>query len=127
MTKKPVAHDKIYIRDLLWRCIIGINEDERIYKQDVLINIVLYVNLQKAGQTDNIEDSVNYKTIKKEILKLLDDSQFYLIEKLAEEIAKICLSFKKVHKTTITVDKPGALRFTRSVAVEITRSKDQYE
>ena len=113
--------DKIHIRDLALRCIIGINDEERKKKQNVVINITLYTDLSKASQTDRIEDSVDYKIIKKRIIAAVENSSYFLIEKLAEAIAGTCLANKKVHLVTVSVDKPGALRFSRSVAVEITR------
>ena len=113
--------DKIFIRDLLLKCIIGINENERHEKQDVLINITLYTDLAKPCQTDNIKDSVDYKRIKIKVMERVEKSHFFLIEKLAEEIAVLCLENNNVSKVKVTVDKPGALRFSRSVAVEIIR------
>jgi dihydroneopterin aldolase/D-erythro-7,8-dihydroneopterin triphosphate epimerase len=115
--------DKIYIRDLQVRCIIGIEPEERREKQDILVNIILYTDCTIPGKTDNINDALDYKKVKKTILKSIENSSFYLIEKLAEEIAAICLSFEKVKGVTVTIDKPGVLRFARSVAVEITRMK----
>lgn len=116
--------DKIHIRDLSLRCIIGVNDDERTEKQDVIISIIMYTDIRKAGQTDLLQDSVDYKTVKKDILSLVEGSSFLLLEKLTEEIAKVCLGYSKVQKVHVTVDKPGALRFTRSVAVEIIRVKE---
>ncbi len=116
--------DKIYIRDLSVRCIIGVYDEERRDKQDVIINVVLYTDLKKAGQTDCLEDSVDYKNVKKDILSLVENSSFALLEKLAKKIADICLEYSKVQRVDITVDKPGALRFTRSVAVEIVRTRE---
>ncbi len=124
MKDHPAQCDKIYIRDLSVRCLIGINEDERIEKQDVIINVVLYTDLKKAGQSDRIEDAVNYKTVKKDILTLAEGSSYFLIEKLAEEIAGTCLGYTGIQKVSVMVDKPGALRYARSVAVEIVRVKD---
>lgn len=115
-------YDKIYIRDLSVRCIIGINDDERTQKQDVVINIILHADLKKAGQTDNIDDTVDYKKIKKEILSLTENSSYFLVEKLAEEIAQTCLENQRIQRVNVTVDKPGALRFARSVAIEIERT-----
>ncbi len=126
MNEIPVHNDKIHIRDLAVRCILGVNHDERTEKQDVIINIVLYTDTGKAGQTDVLEDSVDYKMVKKTILSLVENSEFLLIEKLAEEIAKVCLDDSKVQKVNVTVDKPGALRYTRSVAVEIVRTRESY-
>ncbi len=126
MSEISAFNDKIYIRDLSIRCIIGVNQDERIEKQDVVINVILFTDARKAGQTDALEDSVDYKKVKKNILSLVENSEFLLIEKLAEEIAKICLDDSKVQKVDVTVDKPGALRYTRSVAVEIVRTRESY-
>ena len=118
--------DKIYIRDLLVRCIVGIYPEERTDKQDVKINMVLHTDLRAAGQSDDIEDTVNYKTIKKKVFKMVQESEFLLIEKLAEETAKIALADPKVDKVTVSIDKPGALRFALSVAVDITRTRADF-
>ncbi len=126
MSEISAFNDKIYIRDLSIRCIIGVNQDERIEKQDVIINVILFIDTRKAGQTDDLEDSVDYKKVKKTILSLVENSDFLLIERLAEEIAKVCLDDSKVQKVNVTVDKPGALRYTRSVAVEIVRTRESY-
>lgn len=126
MSEISVNDDKIYIRDLSIRCIIGVNEDERTEKQDVVINVILFTDTRKAGQTDALEDSVDYKKVKKAILSLVESSEFLLIEKLADEIAKVCLDDSKVQKVNVTVDKPGALRYTHSVAVEIVRTRESY-
>ena len=118
-------YDKIYIRDLALRCIIGFNDEERREKQDVLINIVLYVDIKKACRSDRVEDSINYKTVKKQVIALVEQSSYNLVEKLAEEIAVVCLKYPGVNKVKVTVDKPMALRFSRSVAVEIMRGGEQ--
>ncbi len=115
--------DKIHIRDLLVRCVIGVNDSERENKQDVLINVTLYVDLKEACRTDNISDTVDYKLIKKKIVNFVESSSFFLIERLAEKIAEICLENHKVRKVKVTVDKTGALRFARSVAIEIEREQ----
>ncbi len=126
MSDISVFSDKIYIRDLAIRCIIGVNQDERAEKQDVVINVILFTDTRKAGRTDALEDSVDYKRVKKAILSLVESSEFLLIEKLADEIAKVCLDDSKVQKVNVTVDKPAALRYTRSVAVEIVRTRESY-
>jgi dihydroneopterin aldolase/D-erythro-7,8-dihydroneopterin triphosphate epimerase len=126
MSDISVFSDKIYIRDLEIRCIIGVNQVERTEKQDVVINVILFTDTRKAGRTDALADSVDYKRVKKAILSLVESSEFLLIEKLADEIAKVCLDDSKVQKVNVTVDKPGALRYTRSVAVEIVRTRESY-
>ena len=117
--------DRIKITDLHLRAIIGINPDERKNLQDVLINIVLYVDSHLAAESDDISNSANYRTITKEIIKLVESSKFYLIEKLASEIATICLKSLQVETVSVNVQKPTALRFAKSVGITIERSKTQ--
>jgi 2-amino-4-hydroxy-6-hydroxymethyldihydropteridine diphosphokinase len=119
--------DRILIQDLLLRTIIGINPEERRKRQDVVINAVLYVDIRAAGASDDIEDAVNYKTITKQIIQLVEGSEFYLVEKLASEIAAVCLADPGIERATVRVEKPGALRFSRSVGIEIDRSRDDLE
>lgn len=113
--------DKIFIRDLALRCIIGIYPEERREKQDVVINVEMHTDLRKAGRSDDLNDTVDYKRIKKAILKLVESSGFQLIESLAENIADIALADSKVQLVIVTIDKPGALRFAKASAVQITR------
>lgn len=116
--------DKIFIKDLLLRCVIGINEFERRGKQDVVINVEIWSDLTSASKTDNIKEAVDYKEINKNIIKLVENSQFFLVEALAENVAQVCLQNRKVRKVRVTVEKPGALRFARSVGVEIVRGRN---
>ena len=115
--------DKILIIDLLVHCVIGVNEDERRDKQDVIINLTLYADLHKPGKSDKFEDTVDYRSIKKQVISAVENSSYYLIEALAERIAEICLKNPLVQKVRVTVEKPAALRFARSVGVEITRER----
>ncbi len=116
--------DRIFIRDLALRCIIGIYPEERREKQDIVINVEIQVDLRKAGRSDDLKDTVDYKAIKKSILKLVEESAFQLIESLAERIANIALVDQKVQQVVVTIDKPGALRFAKASAVEIVRTRD---
>jgi dihydroneopterin aldolase/D-erythro-7,8-dihydroneopterin triphosphate epimerase len=115
--------DRIFIRDLALRCIIGIFPEERREKQDIIINVVLEADLAAAAVSDQLADTVDYKTLKKKILALVDSSAFNLIEALADRIARLALEDRRVRRATVTVDKPGALRFARSVAVELARTQ----
>ena len=121
MDEQPL--DKIHIRDLKAQCIVGIFPEEREEKQDVVINITLYAVLRRASKSDRIEDTVDYKTMKKRILAMVCESSYQLIESLAERISVICLSEPLVQRVKVSVDKPGALRYARSVAVEIVRER----
>ena len=84
--------DQIHIKDLMLRTIIGINDEERRNRQDVLINIVLFADLRPAGLSDDIADAVNYRTITKQIIAMVEASSFFTVEKLVAEIAAICLA-----------------------------------
>lgn len=116
--------DKILIKDLLIRGVIGIHDWEREKKQDILINIEMEADCQTAGLTDEFRDAVDYRAVTKSVIALVEGSEFFLVEKLAEEIAKICLEDSRVTLARVQVEKPGAVRFSRSVGVEIERQRE---
>jgi D-erythro-7,8-dihydroneopterin triphosphate epimerase len=116
--------DRIIITDLQARCIIGVNEDERREQQDVTINLSLYGDFRTPGRTDRFEDAVDYRAIKKRVLRLVENSSFFLLEALTEAVADVCLEMPGVMKVQVRVDKPSALRFARSVGVEIVRERE---
>lgn len=115
--------DQIRINGLFLRTIIGINDDERDQKQDVLINVTLDVDTRPAGRSDDIADAVNYRTIAKQVIELVETSKFFLVERMAEEIARVCLREPRVERVEVSVEKPTAVRFARSVGVCIQRSR----
>ncbi len=115
--------DRILITDLSARCIIGVNEEERHVKQDVVINITLVADLGKPCRTDRLEDTVDYRALKKKVLDMVEGSNYFLVEALAGAVAEICLGEPAVSQAVVRVDKPGALSFARSVAVEIMRGR----
>ncbi len=119
--------DRIEIHDLLLRCIIGINDSERKARQDVLINLVLWADFKQAAATDDIAATVNYRTLTKQIIEHVEASSYYLLETLTERVADICLTDPRVHKVQVSVEKPGALRFARSVGIRITRAREPEE
>jgi FolB domain-containing protein len=120
---QPGPMDRIFIRDLLVRCIVGVNEHERRAEQDVLVQITLYVDLHCAGRTDSLDDTVDYSGLKKRIKEAAEKSRFYLVEALAQRIADECLEDSRVKAVSVVVEKPGALRFARTVGVEIFRHR----
>jgi len=115
--------DRIHIRDLQVRCIIGINADERVKRQDVIINVTLEADLRRACATDDIADTVDYKAIKTDIAQMVEASDYFLLERLAERVAGICLKANGVQRARVLIEKPGALRFARSIGVEIVRER----
>jgi FolB domain-containing protein len=119
--------DKIIIQDLLLRGIIGINPDERVKKQDILLNLVLYFDIRRAAETDNIEHAANYKAISKRVIEYVEASSYLLVERLATEVARLILTEFPIERVRVRVEKPGAVRFARSVGVEIERGREDFE
>ncbi len=120
---EPSAPDRVFIRDLAIRCIVGVDEYERREKQDILVHLTMHTDLRKAGRTDALEDTVDYRAIKKRILHLVEESRFRLIEALAQSIADECLRDERVERVEVMVEKPGALRFARTAGVAIVRRR----
>jgi FolB domain-containing protein len=114
--------DRIEIHDLLLRCIVGINPEERVKKQDVIINLTLYGDMRAAGGSDDIADAINYKTLTKRLIDHVEESQYFLVERLAHSLAEIAVQEFGVERAIVSVEKPGALRFARSVGVVIERT-----
>ena len=119
--------DQVIIRDLTARGIIGINDWEREKPQEILINLTLFADLRAAGQSDAIDDSVNYRTVAKKVLAHAESAGRLTVEALAADIARICLSEPGVLRARVRVEKPGAVRFSRSVGVEIERQAGDFE
>jgi len=112
----------LVIRGLAARTFIGITADERAKRQDVLIDLTLEVST-RAGRTDRIADAVDYKAVKDAVLRYVEGTEHNLLEALAQGIADRCLRHHGVRAVEVEVDKPGALRFARSVAVRLKRER----
>jgi D-erythro-7,8-dihydroneopterin triphosphate epimerase len=127
--QSPVAShptpDRIHIRDLVVSGILGINPDERIYRQDILVNATLWADTRDAAESDDIDDAVNYRTITKQLIAFIEQGEPMLVERLAAELVEICLDAdERVAAVEMTVEKPGALRHARSVGITIYRTRD---
>lgn len=116
--------DQILIKDLVARGIIGVYPHEREKPQEILINITLFADLRKAGESDDLNDTVSYRTIAKSVLAHAESAKRYTVEALAADIARICLAEPGVERARVRVEKPGAVRFSRSVGVEIERARE---
>ena len=115
------SSDFIEIDNLSIRAILGIFPWERDRRQEVLISMRLHTDISDAAASDSIEDALDYKTLTKELIQFVQDSSFFLIEKLIEAIAARMLEDLRVSKVIVRVEKPGALRYAKSVAVQICR------
>lgn len=117
--------DKVLIKNLVARGIIGVNDWERKRAQNILINLTLFTDTHRAGETDNINDCVDYSKMSKKILLHAESVNRLTVEALANDLAKICLEEKSVSKVIVRVEKPGAVRFAESVGVEVERSRNE--
>ena len=117
--------DKVFIKDLLARGVIGIREWEREKEQDILINVTVYTDTIRAAETDDINDCVDYSALAKRIQSHAETANRLTVEALANDLAKICLETPLVRKVVVRVEKPGAVRFAKSVGVEIERKRDE--
>jgi len=127
MTQTEISKlDRVVIRDLLVRGIVGINPEERLNRQDILVNVTLWVDLRTASTSDDIADAANYRTIAKALIAHIEDGAPQLVERLALDLVRICLEKEpRVQAVELTVEKPGALRFARSVGVTLYRERKE--
>lgn len=116
--------DQIFINDLHVQAVIGITDEERSHDRDILINIVLYTDVRIPAKSDRIEDCVNYASVAEKVQQLVKMGNRWTVEALASDISKLCLDFHGVTGVKVRLEKPGAVRFTHSVGVEIERFKD---
>ena len=113
----------IKIKNLRLRTYIGINEDEVNNKQDVVVNALIHYDAVKATSSDNMGDALNYKTITKAIIKLVEDNRFSLLEKLTADVLAIAADHHWVTYAEVEIDKPHALRFSDSVSLTLSCTK----
>jgi len=119
--------DKIFLNDLKVSTIIGIWEWERQMRQNVHIDLEMSADIRKAAATDSIEDTLNYKKVAKRIESFVGESSFQLVETLAERIAEIICCEFGVEWVRVSVHKPGAIRGSRDVGIEIERRKEDWQ
>lgn len=117
--------DKVFIKDLLVRGVIGIRDWEREVQQDILINVTVYTDTTRAADTDNINDCVDYSALAKKVQAHAETAKRLTVEALANDLARLCLETPLVRKVVVRVEKPGAVRFAKSVGVEVERKRDE--
>lgn len=115
----------IRIKNLRLRTYIGINDDEIINKQDVVVNVKIDYDATRATDSDNMDDALNYKVITKSIIKLVEDNRFYLLEKLTADVLSIAAEHPSVRYAEVEIDKPHALRFSDSVSLTLSCTKEK--
>ena len=113
--------DRIFLHDMQVETVIGIWEWERKIRQTVSIDLEMSADIQKAAASDNVADTLNYKSVAKRVQAFVGESSCQLVETLAENIAAIVLDEFDVAWVRVRVNKPGAIRGARDVGVQIER------
>ena len=106
------------------RTYIGINNDEIVNMQDVVINVKIDYRADQATDSDEMDDALNYKTITKRIIQLVENNRFSLLEKLTADVLTIAAEHSWVTYAEVEVDKPHALRFADSVSLCLSCNKN---
>ncbi len=119
--------DKIIIKDLRLRGIIGIHPEERVKEQEIVINVIMFADIRPAAVSDDIAHAVNYETIARQITRYIESSTDYLVEKLTTNIARLVLAECELVTTVqVRVEKPEALPTAQAVGVEIERTRSDF-
>lgn len=118
--------DKIFLSALTVECIVGIWDWERRVKQTVIIDLEMATDIRRAAASDRIEDTIDYKKVAKRLLAFVGESQFNLVETLAEQIARVVVTEFGVSWVKVRLNKQGAIRGARDVGIEIERRAADY-
>lgn len=118
-----MSHDIVFIEDLRIDTIIGIYDWEREVKQTIALDIEMAADNTRPAATEDIEDAVNYKAVAKRLIAFTEESQFQLVETLAERLAEIIINEFKVPWCRLKLSKLGAVTGSRSVGVIIERGQ----
>lgn len=113
----------IRIKNLRLRTFIGFNDDEIKNKQDVVVNVLIQYRADAAANSDEVANALNYRTITKQIIALVENNRFYLLEKLTADILALASEHASVIFAEVEVDKPHALRFADSVSLSLSVNK----
>ena len=117
----PLPMDIIFLRELKIDTIVGIYEWERRMPQTVIFDLEMGTDIAKAAASDNIDDTLNYKAVAKRIIGFVGDSEFQLVETLAERVAELIQTEFGVAWLKLTLNKVGAVRGSRDVGIIIER------
>jgi FolB domain-containing protein len=105
--------------------VIGGNEWEKYVRQDVVITIQLEYDAQKAIDTDSMENAIDYKKLKRRIIDDVEKSHYNLLESLANRVLSIVMEDKRTQSAMVRIEKPGALRYAKTVSVEMSDQRSR--
>ena len=114
---------RIRVKNLRLRTFVGIKDEEIKNKQDIVLNVVILFDATQAICSTDIETTLNYRTITKEIISFVEGNHFALLEKLTNDVLDLVMKYPEVRQAEVEIDKPHALRFADSVSVSLTKSR----
>ena len=114
--------DKVFIKNLFLPCNVGVSEEERAKKQNIIVDIEIKCDLSKAGSTDNINKTINYYEINEKVTSAVTRGEFKLLESLAETVALLVLKDPAALEVTVTVKKEK-YAVNPAMGIEITRDR----
>ncbi len=117
--------DQIHVRDFSFSAVVGIKPEERKKKQSLVLHLTLFVELNLAGNTDQIQDTVDYDQLMSQLKAVGENSHYYLLEKLATCLADVCLEDCRIKTVRLTLEKPQALPPPARVGITIERTRPQ--
>lgn len=113
----------IKIKNLRLRTYIGIKDEEINNKQDVIVNAQIRYSANDAANSDDMDNALNYRTITKKIIALVEQQRFSLLEKLTADVLAVAAEHSSVRYAEVEIDKPHALRFADSVSLTLSVNK----
>ena len=119
--------DTVFLRGLEVECVIGVFDWEREQKQKVVIDLDMDWDVRPAARDDDLEKAVDWKEVTKGLLAFVGESRFRLVESLAERVAEIVVRRFDVPRVRVRVEKPGAVRYSTTVGVEIVRTREDLD
>ena len=122
----PAARDVIFLSGLTVDFIVGIWDWERKVRQKIVLDLEMEADVRKAAASDAIDDTLDYKKVSKRLLAYVGESQFQLVETLAERVAEIVVTEFGVPWVRVRLNKQGAIRGARDVGILIERRREDY-
>jgi dihydroneopterin aldolase len=116
--------DLVFVENLTVETVIGIFDWEREIRQAVSLDLEMEFDIRRAAASDSIEDTLDYKAVSKRLIRFIEQSEYQLVETLAEKCAGIVLAEFPVSQLRLKLSKPGAVRGSSAVGVIIERSKN---
>ena len=115
--------DIVFLKELRIETVIGVYDWEREIKQTVVLDLEMSADVAKAAASDHIDDTLDYKAVAKRLIEFVEQSEFQLVETMAERCAQIVREEFGVAWIRLTINKIGAVTQARDVGVVIERGE----